>query len=105
MQGGVMIRDDTPVMLRTEHYEEFVQPYDQMLLNEFGGCIHFCGRGNAFIAPMCESQHLYGINASQPELNDMDLFLRSTLGNRIPVLGLPEEYLTKDITTGVIVLK
>jgi len=105
MQGGVMIRDDTPVMLRTEHYEEFVKPYDQMLLDEFGGCIHFCGRGDAFIASMCESHNLYGINSSQPDWNDMDLFLRSTLGNRIPVLGLPEEYLPDDVTTGVIVLR
>jgi hypothetical protein len=76
-----------------------------MLLDEFGGCIHFCGRGDAFIASMCEGQNLYGINSSQPDWNDMDLFLRSTLGNRIPVLGLPEEYLPDDVTTGVIVLR
>lgn len=104
IRGGIMLRDDTSVMLCTEHYETFVRPYDQALLDEFGGCIHFCGRGNAFIASMCQSRNLYGLHSSQPELNDVALLLRSTLPNRIALLGLPVEYLPCDVQTGVIVL-
>jgi hypothetical protein len=105
MKGGIMIRDDTPVMLRTEHYEAFVKPYDQALLDEFGGCIHFCGRGDAFIASMCESRNLYGIHSSQPDLNDVELLIRSTLGNKIALLGLPEQYVPAEANTGIIVLR
>lgn len=105
MKGGIMLRDDTPVMLRAEHYEEFVKPYDQALLDEFGGCIHFCGRGDAFIASMCESRNLYGIHSSQPDWNDVDLLVRSALDHNIALLGLPEKYVPADANSGIIVLR
>ncbi len=34
LRGGIMLRDDSAVMLSTPHYEEFVRPYDQLLLDE-----------------------------------------------------------------------
>lgn len=89
----------------TEHYEVFVKPYDQALLDEFGGCIHFCGRGDAFIASMCQSDNLYGIRSSQPDWNDVDLLIRSTLDNKIALLGLPEQYMPAEASTGIIVQK
>ena len=102
IRGGIMLRDDTTVMLSGRHYETFVKPYDQALLDEFGGCIHFCGRGDAFIASMCRSRSLYGINPSQPELNDVALLWRSARANRLVLLGLPERYLPPGTQTGVI---
>ena len=41
MRGGTMVRDDTPVMLSGAQYDEFARPYDQRVLDAFGGCIHF----------------------------------------------------------------
>ena len=105
IKGGIMLRDDTPVMLRTEHYQEFVQQYDQALLDEFGGCIHFCGSGDAFIPTMCQSRHLYGIHSSQPELNDVAQLIACARASDIVLLGLAKEYLPPDIETGVIALK
>ena len=67
-----MLRDDSAVMLSPTAFREFVQPYDQQVLDTFGGCIHFCGRGEHFIDAMAECRQLYGINMSQPELNNMD---------------------------------
>ncbi len=92
VRGGIMLRDDTAVMLSAAHYEEFVKPYDQALLDEFGGCIHFCGRGDSFVPSMLESANLYGIHCSQPELNDMQALLSKARERRIVVLGLPERY-------------
>jgi len=103
IKGGIMLRDDTPVMLSSEHYDEFVKPYDQILLDEFGGCIHFCGKGDSFIESMCKSKNLYGINCSQPELNDMELFINSALSNRLVLLGMSEKYIPNDLKTGIIV--
>ena len=105
IKGGIMLRDDTPVMLSPEHYQVFVKPYDQALLDEFGGCIHYCGSGNAFIKSMCESSNLFGIHCSQPELNDMELLVESASSNGIALLGLPEEYVPDSLQTGVIVLR
>jgi hypothetical protein len=105
IKGGIMLRDDTPVMLSPAHYETFVKPYDQALLDEFGGCIHFCGTGNAFIASMCKSRNLFGIHSSQPDLNDVALLVESATSNQVALLGLPQQYVPGDLRTGVIVLR
>lgn len=104
IKGGIMLRDDTPVMLSPAHYETFVKPYDQALLDEFGGCTHFCGNGDAFVPSMCESRNLFGIHASQPELNDVGRLIDSAVSSRTVLLGLPEAYLPDDMDTGAIVL-
>jgi hypothetical protein len=101
MKGGAMVRDDTPIMISTAQYNEFVKPYDQRILDEFGGCIHFCGTGDNFIASMCESDNLYGINASQPDWNDMELFWEATRGHDLVVLGMAADYVPQDIDRGV----
>jgi hypothetical protein len=91
-------------MLTRRHYEEFVKPYDQSLLDEFGGCIHFCGRGNAFTRSMLESRRLYGINSSQPELNDVVGLLDQAWARRVTVVGIAERYVPAGRQTGAIVL-
>ena len=105
IKGGIMLRDDTPVMLSPDHYEEFAKPYDQELLDEFGGCIHYCGKGDRFVASMCRSRNLFGVNSSQPELNDMQLLIESARDNKLVLLGLREEYVPAGLDTGVIVLR
>jgi hypothetical protein len=101
MRGGAMIRDDTPVMLSAAQYDEFVKPYDQRLLDTFGGCIHFCGRGDQFVASMATSANLYGLNVSQPDWNDMDRLWQITRRHRLVLLDLSEEYVPAGTRTGV----
>ena len=98
-----MLRDDTPVMLRAAQYEEFVKPYDQRILDAFGGCIHYCGCGDQFIRSMSESRNLYGVNISQPELNDMERFWQAVTANKLVVLGMPETYVPEGTRRGVVV--
>lgn len=105
MRGGAMLRDDTSVMLSGGQYEEFVKPYDQRVLDIFGGCIHFCGRGDQFIGPMLTSRNLYGINCSQPDLNDMTRMWQLTRKHRVVLLGLQAEYLPPDAHTGVTLVR
>jgi hypothetical protein len=105
IKGGVMLRDDTAVTLSKAHYEEFVKPYDQALLDEFGGCIHFCGRGMAFIESMCQSRNLYGINMSQPDWNDSPKVLEIAARRRLVVVGLVAEYAPQGARTGFTLLK
>ena len=100
-----MLRNDSAVMVTLRHYEEFIKPYDQVLLDKFGGCIHYCGRGNAFVQSMAKSNHLYGIHSSQPELNNVNRWLRSTSENNIVALGLPQSELPEGLNTGVILLR
>ena len=103
MRGGAMVRDDTPVMMSARQYGEFVRPYDQRILDHFGGCIHFCGRGDQFVPSMAQSENLYGLHVSQPELNDVDELWRIARDNGLVLLDLDEAYVPEGARTGVTV--
>lgn len=105
MRGGAMLRNDTAIMLSAEHYRTFVRPYDQRILDTFGGCIHFCGRGASFVADMVQSRNLYGLHVSEPELNDMDTIWRLCRERKLVLLSIPEAYLAPGTATGVTVLR
>ncbi|MHB1295905.1 MAG: hypothetical protein ACYC4R_13025 [Anaerolineae bacterium] len=105
IRGGAMLRDDTPVMLSRAQYLEFVRPYDQRILDAFGGCIHFCGRGNQFVEPMSASPNLYGLNPSQPDLNDMTRLWELARQRRLVMMAIPEEYVPQGTVTGATVVR
>ena len=85
----IMLRDDSAMNVSPDIFEEFIKPYDQHLLNECGGgAIHFCGRGDHFIAGMGQMTGLYAIHMTQPHLNDMDLILRNTVDKGINLIDL-----------------
>jgi hypothetical protein len=87
--GNLMLRDDSAMNLSPAMVREFVLPYDQLLLDEFGGgAIHFCGKGDHFITSMSGLRGLYAINCSQPELNSMEKIYQKTVDLGINLLGL-----------------
>lgn len=91
-KGKIMLRDDSAMNFSPRMFREFIGPYDQRLLDEFGGgAIHFCGRGDHYIAAMSELRGLYAINLSQPHLNDMEVIYRHTVDKGIKLLGLARE--------------
>lgn len=86
IKGRIMLRNDSAVNLSAEMYDEFVRPYDERILNEFGGgAVHYCGKGDHFVRSLCEMSLCYGIHLSQPHLNNMDSVLRGSVeeGKRI----------------------
>ncbi|MBD3239969.1 MAG: hypothetical protein GF331_05240 [Chitinivibrionales bacterium] len=88
-RGQIMLRDDSAMNFPPELFDTFIRPYDQRLLHEFGGgAVHFCGRGDHYIASLCEMDGLYAVNMSQPELNDMEVIYVNTVDKGIPLLGL-----------------
>jgi len=100
-RGGTMLRDDSAVMLSPGQYREFVQPYDQQVLDEFGGCIHFCGRGDQFVNDMAASSNLYGLNITQPELNNMQKIVDLCQQHRLVLIDMQEEYVPAEMKAGV----
>lgn len=66
-KGGVVLRDDTAVNLSCEQYDEFVKPYDERILKEFGGgSIHYCGHGLQWLGSMIDSDGMKALNFGQP---------------------------------------
>jgi hypothetical protein len=87
-KGCIMLRDDSAMNLSPDMFDEFVKPYDQRLLDELGGgAIHFCGRGDHYIARMTGMRNLHAIAMSQPHLNDMEIIYRHTVDRGIKLLG------------------
>lgn len=90
--GKIMLRDDSAMNFSGRMFEEFIGPYDQRLLDEFGGgAIHFCGKGDHYIAAMSQLRGLHAVQLSQPELNDMEHVFRHTVDKGIKLLGLKRE--------------
>jgi hypothetical protein len=91
-RGRIMIRDDAATNLSPAMFDEFVSPYDQRLLDEFGGGgIHFCGRGDHFIDRLGAMSGVHAVNMTQPHLNDLDRIFHSTIDKGIHLIGLERE--------------
>jgi hypothetical protein len=89
-KGVLMIRNDSLMNLSPEAYAEFARPMDQRLFDEFGraGGMHFCGRGDHYIAAMSRMEGLTAVAMSQPHLNDMETIYRNTVDKGIKLIGL-----------------
>ncbi len=100
-KGNIMIRDDSAMNLSPDMYEAFAYPFDQRLLREFGGgAIHFCGKGDHYIPRMTQMDHLYAINLSQPEYNDMETIFQHTIDKGIKLLDLKREAVEAALARG-----
>lgn len=87
--GHIMLRDDAATNFSPEMFEEFIRPYDQRLLDECGGGgLHFCGRGDHFIAHVGAMRGVYAVNMTQPEHNDFETICRHTIDEGINLIGL-----------------
>lgn len=88
-RGNIFLRNDSAMNLSPALYEEFAFPYDNELLNYFGGgCVHFCGRGDHYIDKLTEAPMLYGINFTQPQYNDMDKIYAAAQRNGKKCIGI-----------------
>ncbi len=88
--GRIMLRDDSAMNFSPRMFNRFIKPFDQRLLQEFGGgAVHFCGKGDHYIHSLSQVDGLKAVQMGQPELNDMEVIYRNTIDNGIPLLDLP----------------
>jgi len=100
-RGRIMVRDDAATNLSPEMFEAFVRPYDQRLLDECGGGgIHFCGRGDHFIAGVAGMSGVYAVNMTQPEHNNLETVFRHTIDEGIHLIGLEGDVARQAIEKG-----
>lgn len=101
-RGKVLLRNDSLMNLSPEIYEDLIVKYDQMILNEFGGGIHFCGKADHCINEMIGFKNLTWIHISQPEYNDMEMIIKKTRQAEIPLaVGARAGTYTTHIDKGV----
>jgi uroporphyrinogen-III decarboxylase len=100
-KGNIMLRDDSAMNLSPDMFDTFIRPYDQRLLDEFGGgAIHFCGKGDHYIERLSQMKGVYAIHMSQPEYNDMETMYSHTVDKGINVLGLRGEVAAESLAQG-----
>jgi hypothetical protein len=100
-RGNIMLRDDSAMNLSPAMFDEFIRPYDQRLLHAFGGgAIHFCGRGDHYVASMCGMEGMHAIAMSQPDHNDMERIYRHTVDRGIMLLGLQRSEAERALAAG-----
>ena len=77
-KGHTLIRNDSLMNLSPELYRDKIKRYDQQILKEFGGGIHFCGRADHCISDMVKLENISWIQLSQPSYNDMEKVVTET---------------------------
>ena len=61
--GSVVLRDDSAVNLSKDMYNEFIAPFNNQILSEFGsGSVHFCGRADQWVFEMAKQPKILGYN-------------------------------------------
>ncbi len=100
-RGTIMLRDDSAMNLSPEMYDEFIKPYDQQLLDAFGGgAVHSCGRGDHYVESASSVKGLYAVNLSQPHLNNMETVFSNTVDKGIVLLGLDRKAAESAVKSG-----
>lgn len=100
-RGAIMLRNDSLMNLSPAMYVEFARPYDQRLFDELGdGAIHFCGKGDHYIAMMSEMRGLSAIALSQPHLNNMEVIFQNTIDKGIKLLDLGKKATDEALNRG-----
>ena len=101
IKGAIVLREDSCMNLSPDIVREFVMPYDQRLLREFGGgAVHFCGRGDHFVELLTAMDDVSAVNISQPELNDMETIFRATVDRGINLIGLAPTAVEQALAAG-----
>jgi hypothetical protein len=84
--GGVCVRNDSSVNLSGEHYETLVKPFDEKIISEWGGWIHFCGKAHQWWKRQLDIAGLKGINPYQGEFYDLYEMFETCEAARIPIV-------------------
>jgi hypothetical protein len=103
LKGQIVLRDDSLMNLSPEIYRDFIRDREARCLRELGGgMIHFCGRGDHFIADMAaiQADGLTAVNVSQPHLNNMDLVYPHTVDRGLAMIGFMGDWATKARAAG-----
>ena len=97
-RGKILLRDDSAMNLSPELYREYALPYDAELLEQYGGAVHFCGRGDHYVEALSTAKGLYGVNVSQPDYNDMEKIYRNTVDKGIKLLAFNKKAAERDVS-------
>ncbi len=75
LRGNLILKNDTPIMISPQIYDQFVRPHDEQIFAACGpGAIHFCGSADHSRDEILATQELTTLDLGQPEMNDLALW-------------------------------
>jgi hypothetical protein len=72
IKGGILIRNDTSIMISPQMYRQMISLYDERILDIFGGGIHSCGKVGSIIEEFLNVNSIACFDFGQSELNEID---------------------------------
>ena len=106
--GGVRICEDSPTNLSPASYLEFCRPYNERVLAEFGGWIHYCGNGRQIFPHVISTPGLTGINFGNPEMQDLSAVYDEASSRGIGIVSWSGPFTPEDearMTTGITLIR
>lgn len=86
VKGNILIRTDTSIMVSPDMYRELISPFEERILQHFGGGIHSCGNLDNIIGSFMEVPSVQCVDFGQSELNDVKRAYRSARNKKIALL-------------------
>lgn len=96
IRGGILIRDDSTVMISPDMYRQQVAKHDAKVLGCMGGgSIHSCGKIDHVAEEFMKIPGCVSIDIGQPELNDLDMIHAMARQHRVSLIRVtvPKEQL------------
>ncbi len=85
LKGGILIRNDTSIMVSPQMYRELIAPFDERILKTFGGGIHSCGDVNRIVREFMSVDGVQSFDFGQSELNDVENIYQFAKLSRLPL--------------------
>jgi len=85
IKGGILIRDDTSIMVSPEMYREMIAPFDEQILQACGGGIHSCGNLDCIIREFLSLKSIQCFDFGQSELSDIESVYKYAGEKRLPL--------------------
>ncbi len=73
LNGGILIRNDTSIMVSPVMYRELIAPFDEQILKAFGGGVHSCGCVDRIVPAFLSLSSIRCFDFGQSEQNDVTL--------------------------------
>ncbi len=87
--GGARISEDSATLLKPEHIDEFVLPYDKAALEEFGGgFVHYCGKNEHLMDAYLQMDCVRAVNLGNPEMHDFSKTMHQVVQQQKCYFGL-----------------
>ena len=87
IRGGILVREDSAIMVSPRMYREQIGPYDEQVLRELGGGgLHSCGNFRHNAAEYLGLPSMQCLDLGQPELNDLDALYALARERRISLV-------------------